>query len=379
MSSSPFGDNKMKLGVFASNIDGGLTASTVEERHRLSWDVVKNIAMTADAAGFELQVPLARWKGLGGKTNFNGCNYESLTWAAGLGAVTEQSNIFATIHVPVIHPIVAAKQMTTIDHISHGRFGLNLVCGWFPAEFAMFGAPMMDHGKRYEYAGEWIELVRRLWTAEDEFDFEGRFFKVEKGWHQPKPVRRPCPPIMNAGQSPTGARFAAKYADMAFQSVNENDTLEATRAKFDELRRIGREEFNRSFEIWTACWVICRPTEKEALEYREYCLRERGDPGALDGLPPEVLPSAKTTPPHILEQIRFKALGGFGGIHLVGTPEQIVTRLAEFSAAGADGIVLSWVNYEEGLHTWIRDVLPLMEQAGLRNTKRSRDSSADCA
>jgi dimethylsulfone monooxygenase len=363
------GDNKLKLGTFATNLDGGLTATTAEDRHRLSWANVKSVATLADDAGFELQVPLARWRGLGGITNFNGCNYESLTWAAGVSAATQHSNVFATIHVPVIHPIVAAKQMTTIDHIGGGRFGLNLVCGWFPAEFAMFGSPIMDHTRRYEYAAEWLQVVRRLWTAEEEFDFEGKFFKIEKGFSQPKPLRKPHPPIMNAGQSPTGMRFAAQHADIAFQSITESEPPEVTREKFAELRRIARYEFGREIEIWTGAWVICRPTEKEAVDYRDYCLRERGDPGAIDGLPPEVMPSPKTTPPEVMRQIRYKAMAGFGGAHLVGTPEQIVDRLVEFSAAGADGVVLSWVNYEEGLQTWRRDVLPLMEQAGLRQRR----------
>lgn len=361
--------NRLKLGTFATNLDGGLTATTAEERHRLSWSTVTRIARLADEAGFELQVPLARWRGLGGRTNFNGTNYEPLTWAAGVSAVTQHSQVFATIHVPVLHPIVAAKQMTTIDHISGGRFGLNLVCGWFPAEFAMFGSPMMGHEQRYEYAAEWLTIVRRLWSEDQEFDFEGRFFKIVKGFSQPKPLSKPHPPIMNAGQSPTGARFAAQHADIAFLSIGESEALTEAQAKFTSLRRIAREEFKREIEIWTGCWVICRPTETEALRYRDYCLREHGDPGAVDGLPPEVLPP-KGTPPQVLEQFRFKAMAGFGGAHVVGTPEQVVERLEQFSAAGADGIVLSWVNYEEGLGTWVRDVLPLMRQAGLRDSPR---------
>jgi alkanesulfonate monooxygenase SsuD/methylene tetrahydromethanopterin reductase-like flavin-dependent oxidoreductase (luciferase family) len=366
-----FGDNRLKLGVFAANLDGGLTASTVEDRQRLSWDNSVDIARLADEGGFELQIPLARWKSLGGVTHFNGCNYEGLTWAAGLSAITRKSNIFATIHVPVIHPIVAAKQMTTIDHIGHGRFGLNLVCGWFPAEFEMFGAPMMGHDARYEYAAEWLEIVRKFWTIEDEFDYEGKFFKVTKGWQQPKPLRKPHPPIMNAGQSPTGARFAAKYADIAFQSVIEGDAFSTTRARFSELRRIAREDFSRELTIWTGCWVICRPTEKEAHDYLHYCLYEHGDLSALDGLPKEVLPPADKTPPDVLEQIRRKALGGWGGYHLVGTPGQIVDKLVEFSEAGADGVVLSWVNYQDGLRNWNREVMPLLEQAGLRKPARA--------
>jgi hypothetical protein len=59
-------------------------------------------------------VPVARWKGFGGATNFNGTCYETLTWAAGMGAVTNHASIFCTTHVPTIHPIVAAKQCTTV-------------------------------------------------------------------------------------------------------------------------------------------------------------------------------------------------------------------------------------------------------------------------
>src|SRR5919201_1109782 len=116
---------------------------------------------------------------------------------------------------------VADKQATTIDHITNGRFALNVVCGWYEDEFTMFGRPMMDHATRYEYAAEWLEIVRRLWTAEEEFAFEGKYFRIERGFHQPKPLQKPYPPVMNAGRSATGNRFAAKYADVVFTAFWE--------------------------------------------------------------------------------------------------------------------------------------------------------------
>lgn len=355
--------NRLKLGTFGTNLDGGFTATTAEERHRLSWPTVARVAHLAEQADFELQVPLARWRGLGGVTNYCGTNYEGLSWAAGLGAITQKSQIFATVHVPVIHPIVAAKQMATADHISGGRFGLNLICGWYPAEFAMFGSPMMDHDSRYRYAAEWIDIVKLLWTREEEFDFEGEFFNIVKGQSSPKPLRKPHPPIMQAGQSGTGARFAAKYADIAFQGVSEGEPVEDIRRRFADLRKLGREEFGREFEIWIATWIICRPTQAEAERFRDYVLEEKGDLAVLDAMPPHLVPRGDTPEARLARQ---KVLGGFGGVHLVGTPERIVDRLKEFSEAGADGIVLTFVNYEEGLETWMRDVAPLLVQAGLR-------------
>ncbi|HEY8693343.1 MAG TPA: LLM class flavin-dependent oxidoreductase, partial [Chloroflexota bacterium] len=214
-----FNENRLKLGVFGLNVSNGCAATTAEGHFETTWPNTLEVATMADEAGMEALVPVARWKGFGGTTNFNGSCFETYTWAAGLGASTRQAAVFSTSHVPTVHPIVAAKQGTTIDHISNGRFALNVVCGWFESEFMMFGAPVMEHDRLYEYAAEWLELVLRLWTEEEEFDHEGCFFKIEKGFHQPKPLHKPYPPIMNAGSSDTGARFAAKYADMVFTNL----------------------------------------------------------------------------------------------------------------------------------------------------------------
>jgi alkanesulfonate monooxygenase SsuD/methylene tetrahydromethanopterin reductase-like flavin-dependent oxidoreductase (luciferase family) len=248
MTNALFNDNRLKLGVFGLNVSNGCAATTAEGHLEPTWQNNVNIAVMADRAGIEALVPVARWKGFGGKTNFNGTCFETYTWAAGLAASTREVAVFSTSHVPTIHPIVAAKQATTIDHISSGRFALNVVCGWYEPEFLMFGAPVMEHDGLYDYAAEWLEIVRRLWTAEDVFDYEGRFFNIIKGLHQPKPLQKPFPPIMNAGSSAIGARFAAKYADMVFTSIAE-DADDETTARISAQRAIGREEFGREFQV----------------------------------------------------------------------------------------------------------------------------------
>ena len=103
-----------------------------------------------------------------------------------------------------MHPLMAAKQATTVNHISGGRFAVKVVGGWFMPEMEMFGAPIMEHELRYDCATEWLELVKRLWTEEEAFDYEGRFFKMTKGFSQPKPLQKPVPPVMNAVGSPRG-------------------------------------------------------------------------------------------------------------------------------------------------------------------------------
>lgn len=366
-----YGPNRLKLGIFGSNLGGGCSATLAERTPEATWAATREVAILADRAGIEALVPVARWKGFGGATGFNSASFETYTWAAGLAAQTERIAVFSTSHVPTMHPIVAAKQATTIDHISGGRFALNVVCGWFESEFAMFGRPMLDHPTRYEHAAEWVEIVRRLWTCEDEFDYEGRFFRIEKGVQQPKPIQKPSPPIMNAGRSGTGNRFAAKYADMVFTSFWETGDAGA-RAQVAALRRLAREEFGREIQVWTTGFVLCRPTEKEARDELRYVVDEKGDWEAIDNLIRQQRIEGPDAPPEVQRARRRRLMTGWGGYPLVGTPEQIADELVRMSSDGLDGVVVSWVNYRDELPQFADEVLPRLEQAGLRERSTRR-------
>ena len=83
-----------------------------------------------------------------------------------------------TVHAPLIAPLIAAKEFVTADHIGQGRFELNIVCGWNEGEFEMFGATLSDHESRYDYAQEWLEIVKLAWSEGEDFDFTGRFFNL---------------------------------------------------------------------------------------------------------------------------------------------------------------------------------------------------------
>ena len=122
-----YNDHKLKLGVFGINCSYGLNISHAPTTYKVTWEHTSEIVKRADAMGFELALPVARWRGFGGTTDFNGESFETYTWAAGLAQATRNIMVAATSHVPTVHPIVAAKQAATIDHISNGRFALNLV------------------------------------------------------------------------------------------------------------------------------------------------------------------------------------------------------------------------------------------------------------
>ena len=109
-------------------------------------------------------LPLGRWIGYGGATNHNGSNFETLTWATGILASTRRINVFGTVHVTAFNPVVAAKQMVTADHVGRGRFGLNIVCGWYQKEFDMLGVDLGSHDRRYDLGQEWVDIVTRAWS-----------------------------------------------------------------------------------------------------------------------------------------------------------------------------------------------------------------------
>ena len=233
-----YNDRKLKLGTFGQNLDRGCAISTIDGVLEINWPNTMAIAKMADEMGFEALVPVGRWKGFGGVTNFNGPGFECFSWAAGVGASTQNPAIFSTAHVLTIHPIMAAKQAATIDHITGGRFALNVVTGWHRSEIEMFGAPLLDHEVRYGLAVEWLEIIKRLWTEDEEFDFDGKHFQIKKGYLAPKPIQKPFPVVMNAGNSETGRHYAAKYCDIAFVNINRGDP-EVSRAVIAELPQVG--------------------------------------------------------------------------------------------------------------------------------------------
>ncbi len=364
-----FGDNKLKLGLFGVNVSSGCTITKVEERFHATWAETLAISQSADRFGYEALVPVARWKGFGGETNFNGTNFDTYTWAAGIGQATSRVGVLTTSHVPTVHPVMAAKQAATVDHISNGRFALNIVCGWFAPELEMFGRDIMEHDTRYEYAAEWIDLVKLLWSAEEEFDYEGKFLRIKKGFSMPKPIQTPFPPLMNAGSSGKGRDFAAKYADMAFLHLDPSN-LDALKAHIDSYRRLAREEYGREIQIWCNCHVTQRETQKEAEDYLRYYVVEMGDDPAVENILNIQGQQMQRLQKEQREQLKFNIKAGWGGYPLVGTADRIVDEILRLTRIGIDGILVSWVDYLDGLERWQRGVMPRLEQAGLRKPVR---------
>ena len=140
----------------------------------------------------------------------------------------------------------------------------------------MFGVEMLPHDDRYDMAEEWLGIVKRLWTEDDEFDHEGKFYKIVKGYLQPKPLQQPFPAVMNAGGSERGRHFAAKYCDLVFTALGQPD-FEQNKAQVDAYR--GWRARNTAARSRSGPRRIScrRETEAEARRFDEYVVQQKGD------------------------------------------------------------------------------------------------------
>src|SRR5260370_31227193 len=107
----------------------------------------------------EALLPVGRWKGYGGPSNFNNCTFESFTWASAIGAVTNYCTVLATVHVPLVHPLMVAKMAATIDHVTGGRFAMNVVFGWVKKQFPMFRRPIRPPQCPSKISSQWPHFI----------------------------------------------------------------------------------------------------------------------------------------------------------------------------------------------------------------------------
>jgi alkanesulfonate monooxygenase SsuD/methylene tetrahydromethanopterin reductase-like flavin-dependent oxidoreductase (luciferase family) len=359
-----FGPRKLKLGTFCTNVSGAATMSTMEGVYDLNWPNVMTVSRLADEMAFEAIVPLGRWQGFGGVTNFNEKVFEAMTFSAAVTASTRNPSVFATIHVPTLHPVLAAKQVTTVDHIGGGRFTLNVVTGWNKSEIELFGSPLLDHAQRYEMADEWITLMKKLWTSDVPVDFDGRFYTVKQAQLKPRPVQ-PYPALMNASGSAVGKAFAAKHFDIVFSGPTKRDP-ESVREQLDSYRQYAWDEFRRPLKVWISAYMIIGDTEEDARRQFDHCVYETGDHVAAKNFLDGMGITSQSIPPEIMKRIGDDMVAGYGGFPLIGTKEQIVDDLKMLVNAGCDGILLTWPAFIDGMQRFQREVLPLLVEEGLR-------------
>ena len=356
--------NKLSLGLFGANCSGGLAVTTVPERWDASWENNQKLACMADEAGIDFMLPLGRWKGYGGVTDHNGSNFETLTWASGILASTRNIMVFGTVHVSLFNPVVAAKQMVTVDHIGRGRFGLNIVCGWNRDEFDMLGIDLAQHDDRYDQGQEWIDVVTRAWSCNEPFDYDGAFYQVRQTNINPKPYGGGRPMVVCAGNSDRGRDFAARNADMMFTNIRTDlDDVPRNTAALKAMAAA----YNRDIGVFSNVAVVCRPSKKEAEEYFRYYAVENADREAVENMIVGRGLNKPGIPEERLQIFRQRAGGGNGALPIIGDPDDVVAMMKRLSECGVSALAMGFANYLEHFPYFRDEVLPRLVRAGLRS------------
>jgi FMNH2-dependent dimethyl sulfone monooxygenase len=356
------------LGLFLPTQSGGWTPSTAPRGTSWNYDYNARLTVRADELGFDLAFALAQWLGkggYGGKTKYREQGIDPLITTAGLAPLPRNIVLISTGHVLYgWHPLHLAKMGATIDHMSDGRWGLNVVTGYVPTEAPMFGLKQPEHDLRYVIAAEFLQAMEALWRSNANLTFDGAHYQMKDAFVTPKP-RHGRPIIVNAGSSEAGLDFAARHSDLLFITSPAGAEFEDAVASLPDFNRHIKEKGvavgNKVTTIINP-HIICRDTEKEAKDaFRAIAAQE--DAEAVDNLMQSFTKGDnKSFRGHKRDQ---RIVGG--NIQMIGTPEQIVDGMLRLKAAGCDGIQINFFDFEPDLEYFGARVLPLMVQAGLRH------------
>lgn len=372
MSSTFANDGRFKLGLFSPNLSSALAATTLPERWDGSWENNLALAKTADAAGIDFILPVARYRGYGGATDFQNATLDPITLAAGLLAETENIVVFSTIHTAFTHPLVAAKQLATLDKIGRGRAGLNVVAGWNQPEYQMFGIDLpLDHDVRYGLAQEWYDAVRTLLLSPDPVDLLGEHYQLTGA--RISPTVDQLIPVLNAGSSDQGRDFGARNADFVFTVVSGPDDGAEVVSAFENA---ASTKYARKAGVLTTTHVVCRPRREDAENYLASYSEQNADWEAVDNLMASVGMTSKSFTPEQLATFRPRFAAGFGTCPLIGTPDDIADEIERFYQAGFSGLTLSFVDFDNELQYFAAEVLPRLERRGIWSPRGHRSGAA---
>lgn len=359
----------LMLGLFLPIQAGGWSASTLPRTTDWTFEYNAGLVRQIEDLGFDLAFGLSQWLPRGGYGGvLNGQALDSFISLAAMAAITSRIMLISTVHVLYgpWHPLHFAKFAATLDHISKGRWGVNVVTGHRAVEHEMFGWSRIEHDRRYELASEFLDVVQRLWAETENFSYEGERWRLKDAFVTPKPLYG-RPTIVNATGSDAGIAFAARYSDIVFMTSPTGSEIETALASLpDHIARIKAEARQQGREIRTLInpMVVCRETERETLEYHQAIIDHMDIATSPRGFGRFDSDAHAWKGRVVHDRPDHRALGG--NIQIIGTPEQVADYIVRLKQAGIDGIQLSFFDFKPDLTFFGDRVLPLLHQAGLR-------------
>ncbi len=357
----------LMLGLFLPLQQGAWSPSMWPRGTSWDFDYNAECAVRAEELRFDLVFGLAQWLGqggYGGQMRFRENAADPLLVTAGLAPLTRNIMLISTVHILYgWHPLHLAKFAASIDHMSRGRWGLNVVTGYKKSEYEMFGLTPIEHDLRYEMAAEFSDIMRRLWTSEENLTIDGRWWRTKDAFVSPKPVHGTVL-MVNAGSSGAGLAYAARHSDLIFVTspagANLDRACEALPAHNRAIKALAAS-VGRDVKTIINPHVICRETEREARDQHRAIL-EHQDPVAADNFYATFMGGDQTS---WKAATREDWVVG-GNVHVIGSPAQVVDAFVRLHAAGCDGVQVNFYDYLPDLELFGARVLPLLKQAGLR-------------
>jgi pyrimidine oxygenase len=339
-----------EFGVFLPIANGGWIVSRATPPLDGGWEQNRDAALIAEEQGFDFVMAMGKWRGFGGETGHWGRSLEAVTMMAGIAALTKRVKVWATLHAILHNPAVAAKMIATLDHISGGRAGLNIVAGAYRGEFEQMDAwdAKLDHDARYDLTEEWTKIIKRLWR-EPKVSFEGKYFTFRDCVSEPKPLKQPF--LICAGMSTRGFDFSVREADGCFIGGREPaETAAASRRAKALAAGLGK-----AIRTYCMMTVIAAPTDQEA-EARARKYRDGLDEGAVAGMLESYGAQGNA--------MTARAQGAFMTQTAVGSPASCARQIETFLRdCDIDGLMFIYDDYPAGLRVTGQEILPYLRSA----------------
>jgi pyrimidine oxygenase len=344
------------LGIFLPVANGGWILSRNKPLLDGSYDYCRKCALLADDAGLDFVMSMSKFRGYGGETQHWNSSLDPVVLIAALAEATKRVKVWTTLHTILHNPAFAAKMMATLQQVSRGRAGLNIVTGSYKGEFSQMGAwpEGVDHDQRYDLADEWIRAIKALWT-EDSVTQHGKYFNLEDCESWPKPDTRPF--LVCAGTSEKGMRLTSSQLDAIFLSGGDPAEL----GKASRRAKAVAAEFGRTIRTYSMLTVVFGSTDAEAQATADH-YRAGLDEGALRGMMRAYgfFDAEQGGKENVFVQ---KSRSAFMAPRVLGTPATIIKQLTElFEISGTDGLMLIFPDYHEGIPLFGNEVLPALRE-----------------
>lgn len=339
-----------EFGVFLPIANGGWIVSKATPPLDGGWQQNHDAALLAEDNGFDFVMAMGKWRGFGGETNHWGASLEAVTMMAGIAAVTKRIKIWPTLHAILHNPAVAAKMIATLDHISGGRAGLNIVAGAFQGEFAQMDAwdETLSHDARYDLTQEWTEILKRLWR-EPSVTFHGKHFNFTDCVSEPKPLKPPF--LICAGMSKRGFEFSVSECDGCFIGGANADETRTASLRAKALAK----EMGKTIRTYCMMTVISAPTDAEA-QARAQTYRDGLDEGAVRGMLQSYGLSGNAMTERAKEAFMTQAV--------IGAPQTCARQIESFLRdCEIDGLMFIFDDYRAGTTVTGREILPQLRRA----------------